>query len=537
MTLGMLLRHELHDSRWRFRQAAMLAALVSGASIALLGLSGWFITASALAGAAGVATALAFNYLLPAVAIRLLAIVRTGARYGERVAGHDAALSVMARIRPRLFRAVASAPPTRALALSNGDATARLIDDVEAIETRLVFASARWGALTALGFGALLVVVAGWSAAIFVVAVALVVLGMGRGLGEALENRGAAVQQAASDFNDTASDWLASAAELRCYGIEHLAETEIRRAGAMLAEARIADSNTRGWFDLIAAIAIGVAATGALMLAAREGAALAALAALAAAMVIDGLTPMLRQFAQRGAATEAARRLDQLFESAEQLGVAIDLQPTIEMGGRVFAPGDRILLDGRSGSGKSSLIERLIALRPGRIGDAKIGGLDIAFAPAETLRAMFAWMPQDAAMLSGTVRDNLSLAEPQADEARQWAALDDTMLADRVRRLPHGLDTWIGENGASLSGGERRRLALARAYLAQTPWLLLDEPTEGMDAALEQQICVRLLARIERTGQGLIFASHRRVLRDCATAAVPIGVARRDFGTIATTAI
>ena len=140
-------------------------------------------------------------------------------------------------------------------------------------------------------------------------------------------------------------------------------------------------------------------------------------------------------------------------------------------------------------------------------------------------------------MLSGTVRDNLSLAEPQADEARQWAALDDTMLADRVRRLPHGLDAWIGENGASLSGGERRRLALARAYLAQTPWLLLDEPTEGMDAALEQQICVRLLARIERTGQGLIFASHRRVLRDCATAAVPIGVARRDFGTIATTAI
>ena len=93
--------------------------------------------------------------------------------------------------------------------------------------------------------------------------------------------------------------------------------------------------------------------------------------------------------------------------------------------------------------------------------------------------------------------------------AALWAVLADAAIDARIRALPDGLDTWIGENGERLSGGERRRIALARAYLRSAPWLLLDEPTESLDAATEAEVVNRLERRLQRTGQGLLLASHR----------------------------
>ena len=112
-------------------------------------------------------------------------------------------------------------------------------------------------------------------------------------------------------------------------------------------------------------------------------------------------------------------------------------------------------------------------------------------------------------MISGSVRDNLRLGDPAADEAALWAVLAEVALADKVRALPRGLDNWIGEGGDQLSGGERRRLGLARAYLRPAPWLLLDEPTEGLDADTERRVVAALGARLERTGQGAVIVSHR----------------------------
>ena len=141
--------------------------------------------------------------------------------------------------------------------------------------------------------------------------------------------------------------------------------------------------------------------------------------------------------------------------------------------------------------------------------------------PSAQTRPAFAHAPQDAALIAGTVRANLALAGPHPDDAL-WDALADAALEARVRALPQGLDTWIGENGERLSGGERRRLSLARALLRDAPWLLLDEPTEGLDPATETLVVQRLDARLKRTGQGLVLVSHRPAPRALCDQQLPI---------------
>jgi ATP-binding cassette subfamily C protein CydC len=184
-------------------------------------------------------------------------------------------------------------------------------------------------------------------------------------------------------------------------------------------------------------------------------------------------------------------------------------------------------ITGPSGSGKTTILERLVGLR--RIAKARItvGGVDILALNPETLRACFAYAPQDAALLAGSVRENLRIScGAEADEASLWVALRDAALDERVRALPDGVDTWIGENGAALSGGERRRLGLARAYLRPAPWLLLDEPTAGLDRATEALVVARLQTRLVRTGQGALIVSHRPAPLAICTTVLHIGEAK-----------
>ena len=143
-----MIREQRRRQGGRLALAAAAGATVSAAAVLLLGLSGWFITGAALAGVAGGTAIGAFNYLLPSAAIRFLAIARTGARYIERVSGHAAALKALARLRPALFDGLAAAPPARAQALSSGEASARMIQDVDAVQTLFVRLSTPWAAGT-----------------------------------------------------------------------------------------------------------------------------------------------------------------------------------------------------------------------------------------------------------------------------------------------------------------------------------------------------------------------------------------------------
>ncbi len=513
--LQRMLAAERRRQRGRLLVAGGAAAIAAAASVGLLGLSGWFIAAAALAGTAGAGAAIAFNVLLPSACIRLLAILRTGFRYAERLSGHDAALRALARIRPALFRALAASPPAQAMAMSAGDATARMVQDVNEVEMRFVRGSSIWGAWGAGIAGTCLLLVAGGAATAAVLLVLAGLLAATRLLARRLVADGRAIPRANGLLKQDFAALIAAAPELRAYGLEDWAAERIARQGETLISAQQKVTGSAGQFEWLLAGATGLAAMLTLVAARNAPLPVAALAALGAMMLIEGSAAYVRSLPQRGRLREAEARLDTMLEPVLPAPLApaqeMKLPPAIEIVelGALLTPGTLAGIVGPSGCGKTTLIESLLRLRdvaPGRI---KLGDIDICKLDPAVARRCFAVAAQDAALLAGTVRENLLLAQPDSSEAEIWHALHDAALDDRIRGLPQGLDTWLGDNGARLSGGERRRLVLARAYLRTAPWLLLDEPTEGLDARTEAVVVRRLQARLTMRRQGALLVSHR----------------------------
>ncbi|MDI1281432.1 ATP-binding cassette domain-containing protein [Brevundimonas sp.] len=507
-----LMREQRRRQGGRLALAAAAGAVVTAASVLLLGLSGWFITGAALAGVAGGAAIGAFNYLLPSAAIRFLAIARTGARYVERVSGHAAALKALARLRPALFDGLAAASPGRVRALSSGEASARMIQDVDAIQTLFVRLSTPWAAGAGGAIAIALAGLAGSGAAITVgIGTGLAVLGalaIGR---LAADPAGARVQVATGRFKDRFSALQAAAPELRAYGLESWAVEQIAAEARTLDRRTIDAAAAAGWMTAWQGMVTGGTVIGVVLVSAGSPLPLVTLAALAAVTGIEAAGALVASFRQAGAAAEAVRRLGEVLDDpvAETGTVPTGDAVTLVALDLTLAAGRRLAVTGPSGAGKTTLIERLMALRDPVTDELRLGDVDLTHADVRGVRARFAYAAQDVRLLAGTVRDNLTLARADAGETDLWAALETADLADRVRAMPAGLDTPLGDNGERLSGGERRRLGLARACLRHAAWLVLDEPTEGLDAATEARVLERLDQRLAALGQGLILVSHR----------------------------
>jgi ATP-binding cassette subfamily C protein CydC len=514
-TLSGLVAAEKKRQRTALVLACSASMAVAASSVLLLGISGWFLTAAAMAGLAGPLVANAFNYFTPAACIRLFAILRTGGRYAERVIGHDAALGALARIRPALFAGILAAPVERALRLSVGDASSRMVQDVDMLEARFVRIPVPWGLIAGTVAGLAMLLPAGIAPAVATLAILGVTLALGWLLARLSAEAGRDVQRTNARLKERYAALVSAASELRAYGLEDWAAREIAREGEGLLAAQKQMTAWGGWFALLQGTAAGCAAMLALALCVHQPLPLAAMAALGAAMMIDCTGPFLRGLEAQGGWAEAVRRLETVLEHpapatnpVPQIGERPELL-FAQLGARLV-PGSVVGLSGRSGIGKSSLLERLVGLRVDDAATILIDGVPLAMIGRAALRGAFAYAPQDAAMLAGTVRDNLQLAavDPLPDAAL-WQVLADAAFAECVSALPRGLDSWIGENGARLSGGERRRLGLARAYLRPAPWLLLDEPTAGLDAETEARVVERLGRRLSETGQGAIIVSHR----------------------------
>jgi len=254
--------------------------------------------------------------------------------------------------------------------------------------------------------------------------------------------------------------------------------------------------------------------------------------------------PLMRGAARLGGAIAAARRIQAVARQAPDqrdppepralpLEGAIEFRsvrfaypapagqagaPVLDGANLRIAPGERIAITGPSGAGKSTLLHLLLRLEDPQAGSVCFGGVDVREAAQAQLHRRVAWLAQDAPVFLGTLRTNLLIGDPGADDAALWGALDSAGLGDFVRGLPDGLDTWAGETGASLSAGQARRLCLARALLAPAPVLALDEPTAGLDEAA-QAAFFNDLARATR-GRTVLLVTH---------AALPPGAVHRTL--------
>lgn len=529
-------------------RAAFFCALLAGAaSILLLALSGWFLTAAAVAGAGGASAVLAFNYLLPSAAIRALAILRTGGRYGERLLAHRAALQSMALLRGGLFQKLAAQDSRHTPDLSGGDASARLIGDIDALEDLIVRRPARPASMISAVLAVGLCLFAGWRAAL-VLAIMLSALPFLLAIAARAVTAGPAraAAQALGDLRTDFVEFAAARPEILSYGLAdrviaalscHAVRVERARAALFCGEGAIA----------ALMVAYGALTTALVLAFAQGGAAQVALALLAAAASGEAMVAFARTALRQAGVAESLLRLANLFDlpgrSAQPVAGPAQIPGKEQAPGKKQAPGEeravplmlgahelargaRVAIMGPSGSGKTRLVEALAGMRLAAH-MARIDGVACADCNDEVLRGQFALSPQDATLIAGTIADNLRLARAGITETQMRAALAVACLDERVAAMPQGLETRIGEDGGTLSGGERKRLSLARALLARRPWLILDEPTEGLDVLTETTLIRRLGQWLEQHETGLILVSHRPAPLALAEQRIDIGEIKR----------
>jgi ATP-binding cassette subfamily C protein CydC len=508
--VGEFLKGQARARRGDLIIAALGAVGATAGATLLLGLSGWFLAGAALAGAGGPAALQAFNYLLPSTALRALAIVRTGGRYGERLWGHRAALKALAALRPALFAGLAAAPPLRALALGSGEAAARLVQDVNALETAFVRRAGPWAALAGVGAaGGVIALASPWAMVAFLAGLGLQLVLTERLLHRLTAEPGRDALRAAGRLKDGLAAYLPAAAELRSFDLTAKAAEALMLHDGALGAARLQGHDGQALANALRAALAALTLAAVALLCVRATLPLAALALLAALAGMEGISGLLQGSADRGAYDEAVIRLDGMLDPGPSPGPAPPRGATLRLDGKDIRPGTCLGLTGPSGCGKTSLLEALVGLKAAPPGRLIIDGRHLESEAIGWARPLFALAPQDARLTTGTIAEALRLADPMADDAALWGALADARLADRVRAAPEGLGAWIGDGGEIFSGGERRRLCLARAYLRPAPWLLLDEPTEGLDRETEAEVVAALAARLNRTGQGAIIVSHR----------------------------
>lgn len=523
LLIDTLLAEAARPQRATLRLAMLCAGLAAVAAVTLLALSGWFLAGAAIAGLSGMAAVQAFNYLLPSAAIRGLAITRTATRYGERLLGHKAALLTLAGLRPRLFARLAAARPAEALETSTGDLAARLGNDVDALEDSVIrratlpaaLASATVALVAGLAMGHLPVL----ALALGMVAMRLAARRMAtRQLAEPLAASAEALARMKRDYADRA----APCADIAVYGLapriaaltaDAATDYDAARLATVRAEARIGAVQTL----------LAVTTVAAMIALSPAGAPLLALGALAALGGLESWATLAQSDTQAPRVNLARHRLASLAQPAPPpKGPAIKGE-TLAIAGTSFARGGRLRIAGRSGAGKTRLVETLAGLRDDAPQAMAIDGIPLTAIAPESRRPLFALAAQDAPLIAGSIADNLRLAAPGLDEARMWDALRVACADDVVRALPEGLDQWLGGDGARLSGGQRRRIALARALLADRPWLVLDEPSEGLDAETEAPLVARLRDWLDTSGSGLILVSHRPAMAALAEQTVPLG--------------
>ncbi len=518
-----------HPLRRQLALGVLAGTLATGCGVALLAVSGWLI-----ARAAEHPSVVALTVAV--VGVRAFGVGRGVFRYAERLLVHDAAFRVLADVRVTVFRRLERLAPAGLADTRAGDLLTRLVGDVESVQDLLVRGIAPPLVAALVSGGAVVTVTALLAGAGVALAGGLLAAGVALPWLSARLERAAGGRQvdARAALATEVVDVLDGAAELAAYGALPAALDRAAAVDGRLSAIARRSARVSGLGAGLTALASGLTVWAALLLgvAAVERGALGrvplAVVVLTALAAFEAVAPLPAVAAGLGALDGSARRLFAVLDRPDP--VAEPEQPVPLPSGPVavrlrdvrvayrpgqwaldgvdleLAPGRRVALVGPSGAGKSTVASLLFRFRDPDAGEVSVGGVDVRTLDPDELRGVVGGVPQDPHVFATTLRDNLALASPGESDAGLDAAADRARLLGWVRSLPEGWDTQVGTRGSRMSGGERQRLALARALLADPPVLVLDEPTAHLDAGTARAVMHDVLAAT--TGRTVLLVTH-----------------------------
>ncbi|MBX8654614.1 cysteine/glutathione ABC transporter ATP-binding protein/permease CydC [Klebsiella michiganensis] len=518
--------------KWLLLLGIVLAIVTLLASIGLLTLSGWFLSASAVVGVAGIYS---FNYMLPAAGVRGAAIIRTAGRYFERLVSHDATFRVLQHLRVFTFSKLLPLSPAGLARFRQGELLNRVVADVDTLDhLYLRVISPLVGALVVI-----LVVTVGLSVLDVTLALTLggimllTLLVMPPLFYRAGKPAGESITRLRGQYRQHLTSWLQGQAELMLFNASDRYRQQMEKTEARWLDAQRRQAELTALSQALMLLIGGIAVIAMLWLASAgvggdtQPRALIALFVFCALAAFEALAPVTGAFQHLGQVIASAKRITQITEQEPEVafpqgeGQTLDRvslrlhqvtfsypqqpSPALEKVSLQIEAGEHIAILGRTGCGKSTLLQLLTRAWDPAEGEILLNNQLLGQFNEATLRRAMSVVPQRVHLFSATLRDNLLLASPGASDARLAQTLERVGLAKLLE--DSGLNSWLGEGGRQLSGGELRRLAIARALLHDAPVMLLDEPTEGLDATTESQI-LDLLAEVMRE-KTVLMVTHR----------------------------
>jgi thiol reductant ABC exporter CydC subunit len=504
--------------RARLLASVLAGAAATGCGVALLAVSGFLLArASQHPGIVAISVAV--------VAVRGLSAGRAVFRYTERLTSHDVAFRVLAEIRTAVYRGVERLAPAGLAAFRSGDLLARLISDVDATQDLFLRGIGPPLAAALAGGGAVAACLLILAPAGGVLALGLLTAGLAvPALAVAVSRRAARLTAPTrGELGAALTGILTGSADLLAFGAQDDALAAAAAVDGRLTGLERRSAVAAGTGTGLLALVTGLTVWGVLLLgvAATSGGTLGrvplAVVTLTALAAFETVTVMPAAALQLGAARAAARRLAAVWdapspvtEPAAPLALPAgpvhlrlrDVRVRYTADGPLaldgldldLAPGRRVGLVGPVGAGKSTVAAVLLRFCEPSGGTVTMNGAGLAAYRADDVRTVIGGCPQDSHIFAGTIRDNLRLARPGAADAELAAAAARARLLPWIRGLPQGWDTQVGAHGAAMSGGERQRLILARALLADPAVLILDEPTAHLDSDARAALTADLLS-------------------------------------------
>jgi ATP-binding cassette, subfamily C, bacterial CydC len=518
-------------SRPRAALAAGLGALTVIFGAGLMATAGYLISRAAERPAI-------LSLTVAIVGVRFFGLARPLTRYLERLASHDLALRVLGRVRVRVYRRIEPLAPAQLEGYRHGDLLARMVADVDALQN--LHLRAVGPPIVALLAGVVAVGVTGafLPAAALVLAAGLVAGGvavpaLAGALGRSGGRRQATVR---GELSAELVEILRAAPELVAYGGEDAALARLRGADRALVRLARRDALVGGVADGAGLAVVGATVAGVLAVAVGASAdghldrVLIAMLALLALASFEAVQPLAAAARQLSATLAAGRRVLELADGeaaivdpgapaappAWPFAVALEgvraryapgERPALNGVSFRLEPGRRLALVGASGAGKTTVVNLLLRFLDPEAGRVTIAGRDLREYRQEDVRRAIAVAGQDSHVFSASIRENVRLARPDAEDGEVEGALRRARLWPWVVGLPDGWDTDVGEDASELSGGQRQRLVLARALLVDAPVLVLDEPTAHLDPSTAQELMRDVFAAAD--DRSVVLITHR----------------------------